>query len=662
MPRTLMVASGLFSLFIAACSSVQAPYEPAPTAPLERPPTPPLDSGPLEVTVVYPPSAGGSATAGERTTVLAEPGFAIQSRDSTFIFGSTGRGDADLTVNGHVVAVYPNGGWIAWLPLPDDTIARFEIAARTDSQSATLVFLAPIASGYQPPDSAVWIDTTSFSPSGDRWLRPGEGVTLSLRAAPGAEVRGSLSDGTVVHFRPASAPGGLESSALSDGTDPRDDGDGQRHATRYVTWWSGKLGPDPDLVLAPNFPTLPGDTAWMCVYAVIGADTARARWPLRLGLVDAQVPTVVVLNDDPSNAGETDGIVIGRPSPSGTYDWFFPNGTRAAVSGRWGGQVRLQLSRSTVAWVSRGDIIPLPPGTPPPGGTASSLRLSPQDGSVVLRVPLQSRVPFRIDESGSYLHLTLYGVAADMDWIHYGETDSMARLVSFRQVAEDEVVVTLSLEENVWGYRASWEGTDLLLEIRRPPVIDPARPLAGRVIALDAGHPPLGARGPTGMWEPDVVLQVARKAAQLLEQYDAQVVMTRGNKDPVALMERPFIAEASGAELLVSIHANALPDGVNPFVNNGTSVYYFQPRSAPLAQEVNRALVRQFGLRDLGFGRGNLALARPTWMPAILTEGLFMMLPDQEAILSSENGQWRYARGIVEGIAAYLRGRALGTY
>jgi N-acetylmuramoyl-L-alanine amidase len=124
-------------------------------------------------------------------------------------------------------------------------------------------------------------------------------------------------------------------------------------------------------------------------------------------------------------------------------------------------------------------------------------------------------------------------------------------------------------------------------------------------------------------------------------------------------MDRPALAEAAGADLLVSIHANALPDGVNPFENNGTSVYYFHPRSAPLARELNRALVRQFGYRDLGMGRGNLALVRSQWMPAALTEGLFLMIPEQEAVLISEAGQWRYARGIVEGVAAFLRLRAL---
>jgi N-acetylmuramoyl-L-alanine amidase len=129
----------------------------------------------------------------------------------------------------------------------------------------------------------------------------------------------------------------------------------------------------------------------------------------------------------------------------------------------------------------------------------------------------------------------------------------------------------------------------------------------------------------------------------------------------MGLYERIEVAETADAELLVSIHANALPDGVNPFMNNGTSVYYFYPRSAGLARELDRSLVRQLGFRDLGFGRGNLALVRTTWMPAALTEGLFMMMPDQEAVLISEEGQWRYARGVVEGIASFLRKWALGA-
>lgn len=41
-------------------------------------------------------------------------------------------------------------------------------------------------------------------------------------------------------------------------------------------------------------------------------------------------------------------------------------------------------------------------------------------------------------------------------------------------------------------------------------------------------------------------------------------------------------------------------------------------------------------------------------MLAVLGEGLFMMIPEQEAVLASEDGQRPYALGVVEGIEAFL--------
>jgi N-acetylmuramoyl-L-alanine amidase len=193
-----------------------------------------------------------------------------------------------------------------------------------------------------------------------------------------------------------------------------------------------------------------------------------------------------------------------------------------------------------------------------------------------------------------------------------------------------------------------------MLEVRRPPAVRAGRPLHGIRVALDPGHPPAGATGPTGAYEGDAVLAVARQAAALFERAGAQVVLLRNDTLPLELVERTRAAEAANADLLISVHANALPDGVNPWVNSGTSVYYFHLRAVPLARHVNRALVRRFGVRDLGIGRGDLALARPTWMPAILTEGLFMMVPEQEAVLISPEGQHRYAQALVEGTRAFL--------
>jgi N-acetylmuramoyl-L-alanine amidase len=192
-------------------------------------------------------------------------------------------------------------------------------------------------------------------------------------------------------------------------------------------------------------------------------------------------------------------------------------------------------------------------------------------------------------------------------------------------------------------------------------VVNPAHPLAGRTIAVDPGHPPEGATGPTGLREADVNLAIALELKALLEREGARVVMTRTADTALGLYERTAIAERANAEILVSIHQNALPDGVNPFVNNGTSTYYFQPHAARLAMLTQQALVGELGLPDLGAARGNFALARPTWMPAILTEGAFLMLPAQESALRTPSFQEAYARGIALGIQAFLRERAASS-
>jgi len=643
-PLRMRVVAIVLTAFCAGCATSRA------ARPVPRVVPPPAAAGPLAIRVVYPRLLD--------TGVVARAESGIASRDSAFVFGSAGRGDAIVVVNGHLAEVYPTGGWIGWVPLPDDTVVTFEIFAVAGGDSARFRFDASLPARFRPPPEGPWIDTLSFAPTGDRWIRSGEGVRLGVRAAPGAEVRLVMNDSTRIPLVPDAARPTRPWGELAFGTGvpaPR-----AAQGDRYVRWWAGALGPDPGPVLTPVGSLAPGDSSWVRVEAVLDGDTARARWPLRLGVVEGDVLPVVVIDDDTAGTGATDSSLAGRPTPWGTYHWFFPTGTRAAVSGRWNDQLRLQLSRGSVAWVDRADVHALPDGAPVGvDRTARSLRLHPDSAAVTLRVPLQERIPHRVDEAGRRIRLTLYGVAADMDWIQYGGTDPFVQLITFDQPAEDEAVVTVDLATPVWGWRTRWDDTDLLLEIRRPPRISRDHPLRGRRIALDAGHPPAGATGPTGVYEGDVTLAIARKAARLLDEADATVLLVRIDTLPVGLVDRVRAAEAFGAEVLVSIHANALPDGVNPFVNNGTSVYYFHPRSAPLARAINVALVRRLGFPDLGFGRGDLALARPTWMPAALAEGLFMMLPEQEAVLASEAGQWRYARGVVEGLEAFLRERAL---
>jgi len=610
---------------VAGCAVARAGLAPVPAVPTAARPES------LRVTVVYP-----------------APTDVLQSHDSAFLFGAVrgARGPVALGVNGQAVPVQPDGGWIAWVPLPDDSVAPFLLAATAGPDSSRTIFTARIAPRFHPPPGrAAWIDTTSFAPVGSLALPAGEGILLSVQAAPGASVHLVLPWGSSVPLVPDTLPAepawGVRAFVADTAAYRLPPGVG-----RYTGWLpAGALCAD-------------GRTACAALVVAAGGDTATARWPLTITTVDMTFPQVVVLNDDTAHTGTTDSVTPGRAVPRGTYNWFFPTGTVAVESGRWNDQVRLQLSRAAVAWVSATDVVGLAPGTPPPRGAVGSVRLASRPKSVTLRVPLPTRVPFQVTERDRSVTLRLYGAASDINWMQYGGTDPLVTRMRYAQPAADEVTITLELSRRVWGYRTRWDGRDLLLEIRRPPRIDPARPLAGRTIVLDPGHPPLGAKGPTGLWEPVATLAVALKTRALLEHAGATVLLTRTDSTPLELYPRTRFAEQHDADVLVSIHANALPDGVNPFTNSGTSVYYFQPRSALLARELDRALVAELGVRDLGMGRGDYALVRPSWMPAALNEGLFIMLPDQEAMLASEEGQLRYARGVVRGIERFLRERA----
>jgi N-acetylmuramoyl-L-alanine amidase len=487
------------------------------------------------------------------------------------------------------------------------------------------------------------------------WWPAGEEIPLSVRAAPGATVRAILDDGTVIPLVADPAPAAVPWGIRAFGREParlQQDLDETRYAGVLV---ARTIGPDPGPIVGgpPSVDNGHRTSPPAIIEAILGADTARVGWPIQLAVLDGP-PAVVELDDDPDGAGDTDGITIGRAAPGSTFHWFFPRGTRAAVTGRINGTIRLQLSQYANAWVPEEEARALPQGMPRPSSRVGFLTLTPEEDRVSVLIPMDHRVPFRVDEGDSSISLRLYGAHGDPNWIRYGGTDPLVHRVDWVQDRSDEVVLDFRLSQPVWGYRTSWVGNDLVLEIRRPPVIDPDRPLRNRLIVVDPGHPPVGAKGPTGLREAEANLAVALRVRTLLERAGARVVMTRASDSSVGLRPRIQLADSIGAELLVSIHNNALPDGVNPFVAQGSSVFYFHPQSLPLAREIQRALVRRLQLRNLGVSRGNLALTRPTWMPAVLTEGLFIMMPEQEAVLRTAEGQQLYALAVVEGIEAFL--------
>ena len=99
----------------------------------------------------------------------------------------------------------------------------------------------------------------------------------------------------------------------------------------------------------------------------------------------------------------------------------------------------------------------------------------------------------------------------------------------------------------------------------KPRAKDLNAPTAGlKKIVLDPGHggKDPGAVGVHGVAEKDIVLKVAKKlAARLIKDLGVQVVLTRSDDRFIRLEDRTAIANKEDADLFISLHMNASPNG-----------------------------------------------------------------------------------------------------
>jgi N-acetylmuramoyl-L-alanine amidase len=548
--------------------------------------------------------------------VFPERNQSISVRDSNFIFGSVGNGQATLTINGSPVPVAPNGTFLGYLPVPPPTAPRYDLVVRNGADSARLT--VPVRVPPARPDLATTgrlvIDSSSVAPrGGSMTLRENEPVRVSVRAPVNA-----------------------------------------------VAWVSANGATYPLLNLTGNtFATdVPAGQmrSGATLFVARGADT------MRLALMKPQIRDVnsaqYVMLGDASAQNDTDATIIGRSTPAGTYKWMFVPGTIAQETGRSGDNVRVRLDSQLEVWVDEANVKPLPASYPSPRRTVGAMALVPSAEWVDVVMPVSSPPPYLIEQDLHHITLTLYGTQATPDIIKFFQNDSLVRSLNWVPDASDRVRISMELSQPPFGYLVLFDSRGFVLRLRRPPRVNAARPLEGLTITVDPGHPPGGAIGPTGLTEAAGVLPISMKLKDILEQRGAKVVLTRTTMDPVDLHLRSVIARRTNSHALISIHLNAFGDGVNPFPNVGTSTLFFHPQTEPLARLVQAGMMREMGLRDLGIHYQNIAIGRTMWMPSLICEGAFLMVPEQENAVKTPEFQDRYARGVADGIEAYFRSLA----
>ena len=238
---------------------------------------------------------------------------------------------------------------------------------------------------------------------------------------------------------------------------------------------------------------------------------------------------------------------------------------------------------------------------------------------------------------------------------------------------------------------------------------EPTGRLRDVVVAIDAGH---GGKDPGAIGrrrktrEKDVTLSIARMlAAELRQRPGIRPVLVRDGDYFIPLRRRTAIAREAGADLFVSIHADAFK---NPKVR-GASAYVLSWRGASseaarwlaerenaadraggldlgehepmvrsamvdmsrkgaarlsdvVARRVLRELRRKVPVHAKHVHRAGFAVLKTRNIPSVLIETAFLSNPTDEKLLRDKRYQRRIARAIADGIVAFFRYQApVGT-
>jgi N-acetylmuramoyl-L-alanine amidase len=565
-------------------------------------------------------------------------GARIGASDSTFIFGSV-TPKSKLTINGFETEVHPNGAFLSFLPLTSGDFV-FELLAENSAGVSVKRVPVRVPLGIFPvPEDSFCIVKGSIRPRQNFTLTPGDVLETKFRGTPGC--RASFSIEGLVEEVP------MIESVQSTSTFPQEHAWGERKRSRP----SPVSGTYTGLYMVRSADKAEEARVLFKLIKRLGEDSVYITESSRgkITIADDQIPQVVEF---------VGSSVVARSGPKLGYTLLYqPPGIRAVTSGKKGEWVRLRLAPGEDAWVHQDSIKYLPLGTPIPKSILTTIETKRLEGRTQVTLLLQEKLPFKVEQQTgpSALFLTVYGVTSNTDWIRYDSQDRLIREIGWDQPKKNVYQLKVFLnQKQQWGYDVFYHGNNLILEIKHQPKIRSG--LTGLRICLDPGHSPdPGAVGPTGLAEKSVNLEIAKKLKKILVRNGAEVVMTRRGMEGVALYDRPRIAIEKGCDILISIHNNALPDGVNPFYNNGTSTYYYHPQSLPLAKEIQSEQLKRLKLPDFGTYYGNLVLTRPSQLPAVLVESAFMMIPEQEALLRTDKFQKKCAQAIARGVLNFVK-------
>ena len=357
--------------------------------------------------------------------------------------------------------------------------------------------------------------------------------------------------------------------------------------------------------------------------------------------------------------------------------------------------------------------VPAPAASPRPAPAAVALEeLRTRSYPSFTRIVIETTAPVvhKIESTGSKeARVRLVGLAAEpqVESINDGLVDD-ARL----ERADADAVLRVVFQSGAAELRASTltDPPRLVLDFSRPQEVsvrERSTCTSFRTLVLDAGHGghDSGAVGPAGLMEKELVLDVTKRVARLLEdKLGVKVLLSRDGDHFIPLRDRTSYANRERADLFVSIHANAhrvvASEGVETYFLSSEATdnasrqvaalensvvqlekpsagraasrsdvlktilwdlaqSEFQWESSRLAETVLDSMTQSLKIPNRGVKQAGFYVLGGAAMPAILIEIGFVSNPKEERRLKESRYRDEIARAILAGLSEYKRGSNL---
>ncbi len=630
--------------------AVYAPYEPAIEA---LGPIVEWDYNTGTVAIFIPDTFDPDAPEPDREEPLLHVAYPPQSPfyyydNSLFVFGTTrSYSRVDVAINGEPAQKHDprTGNFLTMVEIPQGEEHTIEITATDEDGSTTIERTVIYPDWWKAmPWSPFDIHSTRLIPSENQVLAPGDKLQVAVQGSPGAAAYFQIGyGGSQIPMTELEYPNGPPGSGgIYGGTYQVDRQDVPERGTSAPLPVIVTLYRDGSQVSRemPGRVSFTGDSPYRVVEV---KDRAELNWRGWLRLVDDSYYDL--LSDTRGGTG--------YPSSVTGYLW---EGSRFEVTGASGNYYRTRLNGNTYL-ISIG-AVEVVEGINALASTVSSVDIEESPKKITIQLNTTERAPIQVDDGTDILTVTLNNTKVDTDYSGPNLTAGISNLNLADHDEKDAAVLSVELDLNMIGFDCTWEGSELVLEIYKPPQIDPEKPLKNRVIIIDPGHGgrDTGAPGPGHYHEKDSALAMSLYLEELLSDAGAKVYLTRDEDIFVDLYERTDWIFDSGADFFISVHSNAHAHGADAVNTHGLMTLYNYDHNEELAEIMLDTMEEVMELPSIRTWRRNIAVLRHTQVPSVLVEAGYMMHPEDNWYILHPEGQKKFARAMKEGIEKYFLG------